>query len=120
MFPDREFPDVYKRQIILYAVSIHKLCGFYHHIIGPVSLFIMAAGIMGLFRSVNRKSYQKMIFSQKAAPFLIQKRAVGLEGIMYLYSSAVVLILKLYRFSEKVQPPQPRDVYKSQVSICKF
>ena len=63
---------------------------------------------MGFFRSVNRKSYQKMIFSQKAAPFLIQKRAVGLEGIMYLYSSAVVLILKFYRFSEKVQPPQRR------------
>ena len=68
----------------------------------------MAAGIMGFLRSVNRKSYQKMILRQKTAPFFIQKIPVGLEGIMYLYSSAVILVLKFYRFSEKVQPPQRR------------
>ncbi len=64
-----------------------------------------AVFVMKLFRSVYRNTDQPAVVAQKPTPFVVEQRAVGLQTIFYVASSAITT-LQFHRPAIEIKRPE--------------
>ena len=63
---------------------------------------------MDFFRSINRKSYQKVILLKKLAPCLIDQISICLKCIIHADTMFIILLFKFYHFFKKINSAKRR------------
>ena len=90
--------------IELHMVSPHQLGCPQYRVITALAIGAMTVQVVGIFHSVQGQANEKMIFSQKLTPLLVQQDTIGLEGIGHCEAGTGVLFLQLHHFLEEIQP----------------
>lgn len=70
-------------------------------------LFVHPAGVMQPRRSVDAQADEKLLRLQEFAPFVVEQRAVGLDGIVDAFAAGM-LPLQLDDLAEELHPEQRR------------
>ena len=76
-------------------------------VVGIIPLFVHPVGVMQPRRSVDAQADEKLFRLQEFAPFVVEQRAVGLDGIVDAFAAGI-LPLQLDDFAEELHPEQRR------------
>ena len=79
--------------IVVHAVLFQQRLGCQDAPVRPLPGGVQAILIMDGLHGVQRKADEKAVLFEKGAPFFIQHRAVGLQGVAYSCLSAYTLDL---------------------------
>src|SRR5258708_11174902 len=75
-----------------------------HHLIESALLAAVdPVGVVELARAVDAQADEEIVFLEEGAPFIIEKNAVGLEGVLHGLAGATVLFDELNGSPEEVE-----------------
>lgn len=75
---------------------------------GAVSALVHAVGIVKLFRAIHAQADEEVVLFEEPAPFVVEKDAICLEGVLDRDSGFPVLFLKFHRVPEEVETHERR------------
>jgi len=73
-----------------------------------IAALVHAVGIVHPARPIETEADEEITLPQKAAPGIVQQRAVGLQRVDHAHSRFATPLLQRHRSPEKVQPHQQR------------
>jgi hypothetical protein len=96
------------QQIDMNFVPAQHLESLNNLLVGGLLPFGHAVMIVQVLRSVQAQPDVERLLSKKFAPFLVQRRAIGLNAIDNFLVRRQVLFLQLHGFAEKIDAQQCR------------
>ena len=113
-------------QVHVDLVAPEHLKSLHHLLVGRLLSFGHAVVVVQLFGSVEAEADIKIFFGEELAPFLVDRRAVGLNAVDDLLVRRQMLFLQLNRPAEKIDAEQGRlaavpgeahDLFRSRLDV---
>src|ERR1017187_9960329 len=96
------------KNVELDSVLLEQFPALHHLVERPLAAFVDAVGVVQFFRPIHTQPDKKAVFLEERAPFIVEARSVGLNGVIDLLARLPVFVDQFHRTTEEIQSHQRR------------